>query len=142
MSDSESDTDSYNTIHQTIATMAHTLEELYGEAEELEEYLHDLHVPITDLHLQQLGEIPFLQTSPFRTATFAVKPPGFPGADLHARYPFHEICAILRNHLFATDAVATDGTITLSASLQTLFEVQEPTIQWIPLIGKLRAILI
>ena len=73
MSDYDSDTDSYKTIEETIAAMAHTLEELYGEAEELEETLHDLHVPLTDLHLQQLGDVPFLQTSPFRTATFAVK---------------------------------------------------------------------
>ena len=142
MSDSDSDTDSYRTIEETIAAMTHTLEELYGEAEELEETLHDLHVPLTDLHLQQLGDVPFLQTSPFRTATFAVKPPGFPGADLSVRYPFHVICAILRDHLFKTGAVAADGTITLSKPLQTLFEVQEPTIQWIPLIGKLRAVLI
>jgi hypothetical protein len=142
MSDSDSDTDSYKTIEQAIAAMTHTLEELYGEAEELEEHLHDLHVPITDLHLQQLGDVPFLQTSPFRTATFAVKPPGFPGADLKARYPFHVICSILRDHLFKSGAVAADGTITLNKPLQTLFEVQEPTIQWIPLIGRLRAVLI
>ncbi len=142
MSDSDSDTDSYKTIEQAIAAMTHTLEELYGEAEELEEHLHHLHVPITDLHLQQLGDVPFLQTSPFRTATFAVKPPGFPGADLTTRYPFHVICAILRDHLFKTGAVAADGTIKLSKPLQTLFEVQEPTIQWISLIGKLRAVLI
>lgn len=142
MSDSDSDTDSYKTIEQAITAMTHTLEELYGEAEELEEHLHDLHVPITDLHLQQLGDVPFLKTSPFRTTTFAVKPPGFPGADLTVRYPFHVICAILRDHLFKTGAVGADGAITLSKPLQILFEVQEPTIQWIPLIGKLRAVLV
>lgn len=142
MSDSDSDTDSYTTIQQSIAAMNHVLEELYGEAEELEEHLHDLHVPITDLHLQQLGDVRFLQSSPFRAATFAVKSPGFPGADLSTRYPFHVVCAILRDHLFKSGAVAADGTITLNKPLQTLFEVQEPTIQWIPLIGKLRSVLI
>ncbi len=140
--DSDSDADSYASIQQKIAAMSHTLEELYGEAEELEEHLHDLHVPITDLHLQQLGDVPFLERSPFRTATFAVKPPGFPGADLSVRYMFHVICGILRDHLFKSGAVAADGTITLNKHLQTLFEVQEPTIQWIPLIGKLRAVLV
>ena len=140
--DSDSDADSYATIQQAIAAMSHTLEELYGEAEELEEHLHDLHVPLTDLHLQQLGDVPFLQSSPFRTATFAVKPPGFPGANLTTRYPFHVICGILRDYLFQSGAVAADGTITLSAQLQTLFEVQDPTIQWIPLIGRLRAVLV
>jgi hypothetical protein len=140
-SDSEGSGESYSTIKQAIAAMAHTLEELYGEAEELEESLHDLHVPITDLQLAQLGDVPFLQTSPFRTAPFLVKKEGIPGAAPGHRYPFHMICAALRDHLFKTGAVAADGTITLTADLQELFEVQESTIQWIPLVGKLRAVL-
>ena len=142
-SDSEiSDVDSFGTVEDRIANLRHLISELYGEAEELESHLTDLHIPLEKLELAQLGDIPFLQGSPFRTATFQVKPPGFPGADLSRRYAFHEICAILRTYLYSSGAVAPDGTITLSKQLKSLFEVQGEKVTYIELLGHLRSVLI
>ncbi len=137
-----SDVDSFGTVEERIATLKHLISELYGEAEELEAHLGDLHLPLEKLELAQLGDVPFLQSSPFRTATFQVKPPGFPGADLSRRYAFHEICAVLRAYLYSSGAVAPDGTITLSKQLKSLFGVQSEKVTYIELLGHLRSVLI
>jgi hypothetical protein len=137
-----SDVDSFGTVEMNIEALNHMISELYGQAEELEEHLLTIQKPIEGTQLCQLGQLPFLEASPFRHATFKVKPPGFPGADLERRYPFHEICALLRSHLVASGAVQPDGTVMLSKQLQALFEVEESTIGYIALLGRLRAILV
>ena len=144
MSDSEtdafSDVDSFATIEMNISELNHMICEMYGQAEELEEHLATLHVPLEGLHVSQFGQLPFLAATPFRHATFKIKPPGFPGVDLERRFPFHEICSILRNYLVSTGAVLPDGTVRLSAQLQTLFETQETTLGFVSLLGMLRKV--
>lgn len=136
-----SDVDSFGTVEMNITNLGHLIADLYGRAEELEEHLLTLQKPLEGTQVAQLGQLPFLEASPFRHATFKVKPPGFPGADLEHRYAFHEVCALLRSHLVATGSVNADGTVRLSTTLKTLFEVEEPVIGYVSLLGRLRKIL-
>jgi hypothetical protein len=139
--ESPSDVDSFASVEETIETLSHLITELYGAAEELEEHLTTLVKPLEGTQIAQLGQLPFLQASPFRHATFTVKPPGFPGADLTRRYPFHEICTHLRNYLVRTGAFKSDGTVILNTELQHLFGTQETEMGYITLLAKLRTVL-
>jgi hypothetical protein len=148
-SDSDSDSDyvgsdaeSYTSLCEELEEMSHLIADMYAEAEELEEIMGSLQRPIESLEIAQLGTIPFLQTSPFRTATFAIKPPGIPGVDLTRRYTFAEICAALRNYVFATGSVDTDGHVTLNEAMKTLFETQKSRVSYIELMGMLRTVLV
>jgi hypothetical protein len=136
-----SDVDSFGTVEMNISALNHLITDLYGQAEELEEHLLTVQKPLEGTQVAQLGQLPFLEASPFRHATFKVRPPGFPGADLARRYPFAEVCALMRNHLVATGAVNVDGTVRLSPALQALFDVEEPVIGYVALLGRLRKIL-
>jgi hypothetical protein len=146
MSDSDepeiSDVDSFGTVEMNIAALNHLISDLYGQAEELEEHLLTVQKPLEGTQVKQLGQLPFLEASPFRHATFKVRPPGFPGADLERRYAFHEICALLRTHLVASGAVQPNGSVRLNPQLQALFEVEKPAIGYIALLGRLRCILL
>jgi hypothetical protein len=106
--------------------------------ETLEEEMAKLQRPLGDLYLEQLGSIPFLISSPFRHAEFALKAPGLPGIDITKRYPYHTLCAMLRNYLFATGAVANDGIVTLNKQLQDLFGIQSDKTNFVHLLGALR----
>jgi hypothetical protein len=145
-SDSEyseiSDVDSFATIEDNLQSLNHLITDLYGQAEELEEHLVSLQKPLEGTQVEQMGQLPFLMATPFRHATFQVKPPGFPGIDLAQRYPFHIICATLRNYIIKNGAMRTDGQVNLTPELQALFDIQEPVIGYVALLGKLRAILI
>ena len=140
--ESPSDVDSFGSVEEEIQALNHTITELYGAAEELEARLTTMIQPLEGTQLAQLGQLPFCAASPFRHATFAVKPPGFPGVDLTRRYPFHVICAHLRTHLLQSGAVQSDGSIKLSADLQHLFGIQESNIGYITLLAHLRSILV
>ena len=137
-----SDVDSFGTVEMNIAALNHLITDLYGQAEGLEEHLLTVQKPLEGTQVKQLGQLPFLEASPFRHATFKVRPPGFPGADLERRYAFHEICALLRGHLVASGAVGADGSVRLNRQLQALFGVEEPVIGYIALLGRLRSILV
>lgn len=144
MSDSESsyapttDDESYYEFQEDLEHMSAMIEGLTQAIHSLESQMGQFHRPLENLHLSQLGSLPFLTSSPFRHAAFALKPPGFPGVDLSQRYPYHTLCSMLRNYLFASGAVAADGTITLSKQLQTLFGIPDERTDFITLLGALR----
>lgn len=141
-SSDESDADSFGTIEEEINELNHMISELYCAAEDLEDQLIKIRRPLERSQLDQLGQVPFLKTSPFRITMFSVKAPGFGGIDLGKRYLFQEICAVLRCHLIKTGAVQPDGTINLSHQLKTLFEVEEDSIGYIVLMARLRRVLV
>lgn len=146
MSDSEqgsviSDVDSFSTVEQNIQALRHLVVELYGEAEELEEQLLHIQKPLEGLEISQLGQLPFLCASPFRHASFKIKPPGFQGIELGKRYPFHIICTMLRTYLISSGAVLPNGYIQLNKQLQILFGIKESVVGYITLLGALRNIL-
>jgi hypothetical protein len=140
--ESPSDVDSFGSVEAGIQSLNDRITELYDAAEALETHLTTLVKPLEGTQLAQLGQLPFCAASPFRHATFVVKPPGFPGVDLARRYPFHVICATLRAHLLQSGAVHSDGSIHLNAELQHLFGIQESNIGYITLLAHLRAVLV
>ena len=148
MSDSEyetdssgSDVDSFSSLQGDLERMSEMVKLMTTNIHELESAMVQMHRPIEGLHLNQLGEVPFLASSPFRHQRFAVKPPGFPGIDLETRYPFHVICAHLRTYLISSNAVSDDGTIKLTKPLQKLFGVKDETTTFLDLIINLRKVL-
>ena len=96
MSDSEGGSIELNT---SMSSLRVKVGELLAGIEAIEAKLTELHKPVQSIYADQLGDVMFLETSPFRNASFKVKPPGFPGVDLKKRYKFKDITAILRTYL-------------------------------------------
>jgi hypothetical protein len=150
MSDSDSDStyvpssdeETYKSTLEEIEHMSALITEFTVAIETLESEMAKLNRPLENLYLEQLGTIPFLISSPFRHAEFALKAPGLPGIDITKRYPYHTLCAMLRKYLFATGAVGADGTITLNKQLQDLFGIQESKATFVHLLGALRNVCI
>lgn len=139
-----SDVDSFATVEEKIQELSHLITEIYGEAEELESHLVHIQKPLEGLQISQLGQIPFLEGSPFRHATFKIKEEfnSILGLDVNKRYPFHKICDYLRDYLISTDAVLEDNKIKLDKKLQSLFGIKESIVGYVTLLGALRNVLI
>jgi hypothetical protein len=146
----ESD-DSFNTLQDNLETMTDVINACNKEIAALERNLEELQRPIESLEVSQLGDVPFLSTSPFRQQTFrlyaeavdAFRPfaKGVP-IDAETRLPFETICAMIRTHFFETGAVAKDGTITLTEEQRELFGIQEPTTTFLILLKHIRNVLV
>jgi hypothetical protein len=134
--------DSFSDIQEQLEGVTEVVNAFTQEIALLEKQLETLQRPMEALELGQLGDIPFLTTTPFRHATFLVKPPGFHGIDLEARYPFHTICSMLRNYLFKINAVKQNGLVTLNKELQVLFGTEKTETTYLNLLQMLRNVLI
>ena len=132
----------FNSLQYNMEDITDVINAFNVEISELEKQLGTMQRPMEALALDQLGDIPFHTSSPFRHQTFKVQPPGFPGVDLSKRYPFHEICAILRDHLFATGSVNSDGKVVLNEHLQKLFGIKESSTTYMNLLKHLRKVLV
>ena len=144
MSDSE---DSYETddIEQTLCVTTSLIEGMLSDLTNLEERLETLHRPLRELHIEQLGNLDFLASSPFRHATFQFKDgqtAAAAGLCGNERYPYHVICKTLRTALMNTGQVDKDGTLKLNTATKQLFGVKEDTISYPVLLGHLRNVLI
>ncbi len=154
MSDSEDDysgcesDSSFSDIESQLQQMTTLVGTLNGEIEMLETRMMAMQRPIESLHIDQLGDIPFVVTSPFRHHTFAIQAPGIPGipgipgVDINKRHAFHEICTVMRAHIFHVNAVQADGTIVMDASLQKLFHTKEKLVTYPHLMRLLRKVLV
>ncbi len=140
--DSQASDDSFSDIQEQLEGLTDIVGAFTQEIEALEKQLESLQRPVEGLELAQMGDIPFLSTSPFRHATFLVKPPGIPGINLETRYPFQTICEMLRNHLFESGLVKPDGTVTLNKQLKQLFETKKKEVTYLELLQMLRHVLI
>lgn len=141
--DDLSDTDSFATMADMLTQLNLCVSEMFGLAEELEEELHELHLPLQDLTIAQFGEAAFLASSPFRHATFAFRncAPALPGLDMSRRYPFHEICKKLREALIAVGSIRSDGIVVMTPALQTLFDTSAAELHYVELLGLLHNVL-
>ena len=119
--------DQYDALLQQIEHLATLIETT-------ETALHKLQRPILSLSTQQLGDLAFLESSPFRKQAFHIcaDPTG-------SRRPFETICADLRAHLSREDAVQTDGSILITPLLRTQlkFRPRQTTTTYPELLGKL-----
>lgn len=119
--------DQYDALLQQIEHLATLIETT-------ELALHKLQRPILSLSTQQLGDLAFLESSPFRKQAFHIcaDPTG-------SRRPFETICADLRAHLVREDAVQADGSITITPLLRTQlkFRPRQTTTTFSELMGLL-----
>jgi len=146
MSDSE-ESDSFDTdeIEHTLSVTTTLMESMLRDLTNLEARLEALHRPLRDLHVEQLGNIDFLASSPFRNATFQFKNAAVAaaaGLKDDKRYPYHVICKTLRAALIQSGQVTKDGTLTLNTATKQLFGVKEDNISYPVLLGHLRNVLI
>jgi hypothetical protein len=141
-SDASSSTMSFTSIQETINQLNALLESMTTVAEAIEDELTTLQPPLEGLMLDQFGEAAFLASSPFRTASFAVKRAGITGLEPGRRYTYGQICGALRDHLHAAGAIDAEGTVVLNDDLRLLFEVQDRSMPYLALLGKLTNVLV
>jgi len=139
---SDSSDDETFEIEEQMDQLCDIMESIVKEITHIEAELVKLQPRMEDLYLNQLSDIPFLETSPFRFETFLVKPPGFPGVDLDRRYPFHELCALLRTYLVESKSINTEGLILPNKPLRKFFGRSLKPITFLQLLGLLRAVLV
>ena len=78
-SESESDETDFSELEATLSGLRAMLGDMMNGIEVMETKLQTMERPIQNMYTDQLGDVPFLETSPFRNASFRVKEPGFPG---------------------------------------------------------------
>lgn len=102
------------------------VEALLELLENTETALHRLQRPMEQLSLQQLGDVPFLQTSPFRFQEFMLKKrPG-------KRIPFHILCKELCSH-----SLSESHDILTSPFLKEQLDISANTLTYPQLLGTL-----
>jgi hypothetical protein len=129
-------------LQMSMETLSAQVGDLLAGIEAMEAKLAKLHKPIQSIYADQLGDVPFLETSPFRDSSFKVKPPGFPGVDLKKRYKFKDITATLRTYLDTNNLVDNKGIVTLNPVLKKLFNIKGKTTTFMELIANLRNVLV
>jgi len=138
----KTDGTNFEEVDYTLEEMTDTIALLNEQINTIEEHLKSMERPIAELTLEQFGELPFLETSPFRNQTFAVKPPGLPSIDNTKRYAYKDILKMLRKYLFNNRLVNPDGTVCVNRLLSKLFEIPEGTTTYLKLLAGLRHVLV
>jgi len=108
-----------------LEEMTETIESLVNNLSHIDTHMKTIEKPIIELALEQFRDPAFLESSPFRHQTFAVKPPGLPNIDLTKRYPYKDIVSAVKNYIFAEKLVSPEGAIRVNKPLSLLFEIPE-----------------
>jgi hypothetical protein len=125
-----------------LEEMTETIESLTKHFNHIDDHMKTIEKPIIELALEQFRDPNFLESSPFRNETFAVKPPGLPNIDLTKRYPYKDIVQAVRNYIFAEKLVSPTGAIRVNRPLSTLFEIPEGETTFLKLLVRLRKVLV
>ena len=125
-----------------LEEMTETIESLTKHFNHIDDHMKTIEKPIIELALEQFRDPNFLESSPFRNETFAVKPPGLPNIDLTKRYPYKDIVQAVRNYIFAEKLVSPTGAIRVNRPLSTLFEIPEGETTFLRLLVRLRKVLV
>ena len=141
---SSDESDSFSSLQADFERLTETLSMFASEIDCLGENLVKIQKPIEHLEIDQLANPTFLEKSPFRLQGFLMKPPGFPGIELNRRYPFHEICELLRNYIFRMNLVKDNGSIVLNDTLSKMFVIDDISIEYtyLDLIARLKHVLV
>ena len=131
---SSSDEEYESDISEQYDALLNQIEHLVGLIETTEAALHKLQRPILSLSTQQLGDLAFLESTPFRKQTFQVRME----ADGYRR-PFQDICAQLRSYIFQNTTVGSDGIIAITPLLRSKlrFKPRQKTTTYSELLGLL-----
>uniref|UniRef100_A0A6C0LL15 Uncharacterized protein n=1 Tax=viral metagenome TaxID=1070528 RepID=A0A6C0LL15_9ZZZZ len=125
-----------------LEEMTETMESLTKHFNHIDDHMKTIEKPIIELALEQFRDPNFLESSPFRNETFAVKPPGLPNIDLTKRYPYKDIVQAVRNYIFAEKLVSPTGAISVNRPLSLLFEIPEGETTFLKLLVRLRKVLV
>jgi hypothetical protein len=125
-----------------LEEMTETIESLTKHFNHIDDHMKTIEKPIIELALEQFRDPNFLESSPFRNETFAVKPPGLPNIDLTKRYPYKDIVQAVRNYIFAEKLVSPTGAISVNRPLSLLFEIPEGETTFLKLLVRLRKVLV
>jgi hypothetical protein len=129
-SESEASDEEADSVFSAYTTMMKEVETLMTVLETAEAGLAALQRPMEQLALHQLGHVPFLHTSPFRSESFLLKrrPAG-------PRVSFRAICAELRAHCHT---LPTEGDeLVVSPFLREMLNVKTRTTTFPALLGAL-----
>lgn len=144
-SESENDVESVSSIESfsgDLSQLRSVVASINKTIETLETQLISIQRPIEALHVDQLGDVPFLHSSPFRHTMLKFKADvGIPGIDVHKRHSFADIMSAVRSYLFTSGAVQEDGTLQLSKEMRkTLGGIKQSSLSYIELMQHLRTI--
>jgi len=129
-------------IECDLEEMTETMELLNNHLTHIDAHMKTVEKPIIELALEQFRDPNFLASSPFRSQTFAVKPPGLPNIDLGKRYPYKDIVSAVRNYVFAEKLVTPEGAIRVNRPISLLFEIPEGETTFLRLLVRLRKVLV
>jgi hypothetical protein len=134
MSDVESFSGELTQLRKIVASINSTIETL-------ETQLISIQRPIEALHMEQLGDIPFLESSPFRHNMLKFKSDiNIPGLDVSKRYSFADIMKHVRTYLFDSSAVQADGQIKLTKDMRKLLGIREHEVSYVDIMNHMRQI--
>jgi TolA-binding protein len=138
-SDQLSDVGSIESFSGDLTQLRHVVASINSTIETLETQLISMQRPIEQLHLDQLGDIPFLQSSPFRHTMLKFKSDvRIPGIDTKQRYSFADIMKHVRTYLFESGAIQADGSIKLSKEMRKQFGIKESELSYIEIMQHMR----
>jgi hypothetical protein len=129
-SGSESNQEDEDSVASTFQSLLTQVEALMTVLETAEAGLLALQRPMEQMALHQLGHIPFLQTSPFRSEAFLLK--RRPGG---SRIPFQTLCAELRAHCLTLPKEGDE--LVVSPFLREMLHVTTRTTTFPALLGAL-----
>jgi len=122
--------DEEDSVLTTYATLLTEVEVLMTVLETAEAGLAALQRPMEQLALHQLGNVPFLQSSPFRQESFLLK-----RRIEGNRVPYHVVCAQLRAHCLT---LPTEGDeLVVSSFLRDMLHIRTRTTTFPRLLGAL-----
>lgn len=146
--ETSSDSESVCTSEESIESFSGDLTQLRkivasinSTIETLETQLISIQRPIEALHMEQLGDTPFLESSPFRHTMLKFKSDvRIPGIDTSKRYSFADIMKYVRTYVFESGAVQPDGSIKLTKDMRKMLGIKEETISYIDIMNHMRQI--
>jgi hypothetical protein len=132
--DSAQESQDEDSVLSVYTALLKEAEALMAVLETAEVGLAALQRPMERLALHQLGSVPFLQTSPFRSESFLLKrkPHGPLGG---SRIPFSTVCAQLR--ALSLGLPTEDGRLVLSPYLKEMLHIKTRTATFPALLGAL-----
>jgi hypothetical protein len=144
MSDDEEEVE-YDELEQIMADTCDLIDSLLKDISEVESKLNTLQRPLQHLHVDQLGDLEFLEKSSFRSTPFLFAKPGpakLAGLDVSKRHSYKTIVGCLRNAILQQCTVDENGLITLTPAIQKMLETKEKKITFPGLLGYLRNVLL
>ena len=138
---SDNSEESIESFSGDLSQMRRIVASINSTIEALETQLISIQRPIESLHMEQLGDVPFLESSPFRHTMLKFKSDvRIPGLDTSKRYSFADIMKNVRTYLFESGAVQDDGSIKLTKDMRKMLGIKDETVSYVDIINHMRQI--